>query len=154
VLITHPNRDKPAVRGTRAVVVLLLLASAAVLALITIAGWNVLEGAVPVDVLYILFYLGLAWLAMRWNRGSLPVSAALAVFLLIFAAVAAPGWFEREKAGYAKPLLNSDLLGLLTVLVIPLQLTLVAFAMRGVGQGWNVEVEQRIDHIPASAVVL
>jgi hypothetical protein len=38
--------------------------------------------------------------------------------------------------------------------VIPLQLALVAFAMRGVGQGWNVEVEQRIDHIPASAVIL
>jgi hypothetical protein len=154
VIVTHPNRDKTVVQTTRAVVVVLLLASAGLLTLITAAGWNVLEGAVPVEVAYVALYLGLAWLAGRWNRGSLPVSAGLAVFPLIFAAVAAPGWFEREKTGYTKPLVNSDLLGLLTLLVIPLQVLLVAFALRGLGQGWNVEVEQRLDHIPASAVAL
>ena len=150
VIITHPNRDKPAVQGTRALVVGLLLLSATLVALITVAGWKVLEGAVPVEVAYVALYLLLAYLAVRWNRGALPASAGLAVFLLIFAGVAAPGWFERDKSGYTKPLLSASLLGLLTLLVIPLQLLLVVFAMRGLGEGWNVEVEQRSDRVTGS----
>ncbi len=149
VIITHPNREKPVVQSTRAVVVLLLLASAGLMALITVAGWGVLEGAGPVEIGYILVYLLLAFLAVRWNRGALAIGAALAVFLLIFAAIAASGWFEREKHAYAEPSLNSNLLGLLTLLLIPLQLLFVFFAMRGLGQGWNVELEQRSDDPPA-----
>jgi hypothetical protein len=152
VVITHPNREKAAVQSTRAVVVLLLLASAGLLGLITVAGWGVLEGATPVEIAYIAIYLLLAFLAARWNRGALPVAAALAVFLLIFAAVAASGWFEREKRGYSEPALNSNLLGLLTLLVIPLQLLVIFFTMRGLGQGWNVEVERRGGEPEAHAV--
>jgi hypothetical protein len=33
------------------------------------------------------------------------------------------------------------MLGVLTLLIIPLQILLVAFAMRGFSQAWNVEVE-------------
>jgi hypothetical protein len=145
VVVTHPNREKPRVQTTRAIVVLLLLASAGLIGLITVTGWGVLEGASPVEIFYILVYLVLAFLAARWNRGALPVAGALAVFLLIFAAVAASGWFEREKQGYSEPSLSANLLGLLTLLVIPLQLLLVFFAIRGLGQGWNVELEQRMD---------
>ena len=39
VIITHPNRDKPVVQGTRATVVLLLLASAGLLLINTIGSW-------------------------------------------------------------------------------------------------------------------
>jgi hypothetical protein len=145
VIVTHPNREKPVVQSTRATVVLLLLLSAGLVGLITGAGWGVLEGAAPLELGYILVYLLLAFLTARWNRGALPVSASLAAFLLIFAAVAASGWFEREKRGYAEPSLNSDLLGLLTLLVIPLQILLIVFAIRGFSQGWNVELEQRVD---------
>jgi hypothetical protein len=145
VVITHPNREKPVVQSTRAIVVLLLLASAGLIGLITVGGWGVLEGASPVEIGYMLVYLVLAFLAARWNRGALPVAAALAVFLLIFAAVAASGWFEREKRGYAEPSISANLLGLLTLLVIPLQLLLIFFAMRGLRQGWNVELERRTD---------
>jgi hypothetical protein len=152
VIVTHPNREKPVVQSTRVVVVLLLLLSAALLALITIAGWGVLEGATPVEIAYILVYLVLAFLAARWNRGALPVAAVLAVFLLIFAAVAASGWFEREKHGYSEPALSSDLLGLLTLLVIPLQILVIVFTMRGLGQGWNVELERRMDEPEAQPV--
>jgi hypothetical protein len=144
VIVTHPNREKAVVQSTRATVVLLLVLSAGLVGLITGAGWGVLEGAAPVEIGYILVYLLLAFLAARWNRGALPVSASLAAFLLIFAAVAASGWFEREKRGYAEPSLNSDLLGLLTLLVIPLQILLIVFAMRGFSQGWNVELERRV----------
>ncbi len=92
-------------------------------------------------------YLVLAFYAARWNRGVLPVAAALAVLLLIFAAVAGPAWFARDKTGFAEPGLPSSLLGLLTLLLVPLQILLVAFAMRGFQQGWNVELER---HSPAA----
>jgi hypothetical protein len=143
VIITHPNRDKPVVQATRATVVLLLLASAALVAIVTIGGWSVLEGAVPVQIAYIAVYLAFAFFAARWNRGVLAISPVLAVFLAIFALVAGPSWFDRNKSGFAQPALNAGLLGVLTLLIVPVQILLVAFAMRGFQQGWNVELERR-----------
>ena len=67
----------------------------------TIGGWTVLQGAIPVQIGYILVYVTLAFYAGRWNLGVLPVSAALAVLLGIFALVAGPAWFARDKSGYA-----------------------------------------------------
>jgi presenilin-like A22 family membrane protease len=143
VIITHPNRDKAVVQATRATVVLLLLASAGLVLIVTIGGWSVLQGMLPVQIAYIIVYLTLAFFAARWNRGVLPVSAVLAVLLLIFALVAGPGWFDRDKAGFAQPTIDSGLLGILTLLIVPVQILLVAFAMRGFQQGWNVELERR-----------
>jgi presenilin-like A22 family membrane protease len=143
VIITHPNREKPVVQGTRATVVLLLLVSAALILIITIGGWSVLEGAIPIQIAYILIYLALALWAVRWKPGMLPVAAAFAVLLTIFALVAGPAWFNRDKTGFAQPTINAGLLGLLTLLLVPVQMLLVAFAMRGFSQGWNVELERR-----------
>jgi presenilin-like A22 family membrane protease len=143
VIITHPNREKAVVQATRATVILLLLASAALVLIVTAGGWSVLQGALPIQIGYILVYLTLAFFAARWNRGVLPVAAALAVLLGIFALVAGPGWFARDKTGFAQPAINSGLLGLLTLLIVPVQMLLVAFAMRGFNQGWNVELERR-----------
>jgi lysylphosphatidylglycerol synthetase-like protein (DUF2156 family) len=143
VIITHPNRDKPVVQATRATVVLLLLVSAALVLIVTVGGWSVLEGAIPIQIAYILVYLVFAFYAARWNRGVLPVAAGLAVLLAIFALVAGPAWFDRDKSGFAQPTLNAGLLGLLTLLIVPVQMLLVAFAMRGFQQGWNVELERR-----------
>jgi uncharacterized membrane protein len=149
VVITHPNRDKPVVQATRAAVIVLLLASAAVVLLITVGGSEALEGVGPIAVqgAFIVVYLLLAFYAGRWNRGVLPVASVLAVLLGTFALIAAPGWFERDKAAFAQPMFDSSLLGLLTLLVIPLQILLVVFAMRGFSQGWNVELEL---HDPAA----
>jgi hypothetical protein len=143
VIITHPNRDKPVVQATRATVVVLLLVSAALVLVVTIGGWNMLEGAIPIQIAYVAVYLTFAFYAARWNRGVLPVSAVLAVLLGIFAAVAGPGWFARDKSGFAQPKIDAGLLGLLTLLVVPVQILLVTFAMRGFSQGWNVELERR-----------
>ncbi len=143
VIITHPNRDKPVVQATRAVVVLLFLVSAGLVLIVTVGGWNQLEGAIPVDIAYVLVYLTLAYYAWRWNRGVLPVGAALAVLLGVFAAVAAPGWFNRDGFGYEEPSISASLLGVLTLLIVPMQIALVVFAMRGFQQGWNVELERR-----------
>jgi presenilin-like A22 family membrane protease len=144
VVVTHPNREKPVVQATRATVVLLLLVSAALVLIVTVSGWNVIESAVSIQIAYVAIYLTLAFYAARWNRGVLPVAAVLAVLLGIFALLAGPGWFNRDKSGFAAPdHLNAGLLGVLTLLILPVQMLLVAFAMRGFSQGWNVELERR-----------
>ena len=151
VRIEHPNRDKAASRATKAVVILLLLVSAALVTIVTVGGWDALEGAKPVQIAYILIYLLIAFYVARWNRGVLPVAAALAIVLLIFAAVSAPSWFDRDRTGFADPALDSGLLGLITVLIVPVQALLIAFAMRGFSQEWNVEVERRVEPPPRAA---
>jgi presenilin-like A22 family membrane protease len=143
VIVTHPNRGKPVVQATRATVVLLLLATAGLVLIITVGGWKVLWGAKPIQIGYVLIYLTLAFFAVRWNRGVLPISAVLAVLLAIFALAAGPGWFERDKTGFAQPAISAGVLGTLTLLIVPVQILLIAFAMRGFRQGWNVELEQR-----------
>ena len=142
VAVEHPNRDKASSKATRFVVVLLLLASALLLIVISIGAWDALVGAKALQVLYILLYVGMAFLVARWSRGVLPVAAALAILLFIFALVSVPGWFERDKDGFTDPALASDVIGVLTALLVPLQLLLIAFAMRGFQQAWNVEVER------------
>jgi hypothetical protein len=124
-------------------VLLLLLLSAALIAIITVGGWDKLQGAKAVPVAYVLIYLIFAFYVSRWNRGVLPVASALAIIMIIFAAVAAPAWFERDKDGFDSPALPENLLGLLTLLLIPLQALLIAFAMRGFRQQWNVEAGSR-----------
>jgi hypothetical protein len=143
--IHHPNRDKPEAKQTRAITAVLLLASAVLIAIISIGGWDKLQGAKPVNVFYVLVYLLFAYYVVRWNRGVLPVASALAVILIIFAAVAAPAWFNRDKPGFDSPPLPENLLGLLTLVLIPLSLLLIFFAMRGFQQGWNIEAGSRAD---------
>jgi lysylphosphatidylglycerol synthetase-like protein (DUF2156 family) len=150
VVVTHPNREKPVVQATRATVVLLLLVSAGLVLIVTAGGWQVLQGAWFIQGVYIVVYLVLAFFAARWNRGVLPVAAALAVLLLVFALVAAPFWFDRDKTGFAEPGLNAGLLGVVTFLIVPVQMLLIAFAMRGFNQGWNVELERALDAGPAA----
>src|SRR3954447_23072897 len=142
VIIEHPNRDKAESKSTKAVVLLLLLVSVGLMLIVTIGGWDTLQGAKPVTVGYILVYLIMAFYVGRWNRGVLPVAAALAILLLIFAAVAVPGWFDRDSDGFAQPAIDAGVLGLITALIIPVQVLLIAFAMRAFNQAWNVEVER------------
>ena len=142
IAIDRPNRDKASSKVTRAVVVLLLLASAFLMAVISIGAWDTLVGAKPLQVSYIVLYVGIAVMVLRWSRGVLPLAAALAIVLFIFAVVSVPGWFERDKDGFTDPAIASDIVGLLTALLVPLQLLLIAFAMRGFQQAWNVEVER------------
>jgi hypothetical protein len=145
VRIEHPNRAKAASRATKATVILLLLVSAALVLVVTVGGWDALQGAKALQIAYVVLYLVIAFYVARWNRGVLPVAAALAIVLLIFAAVSGPAWFDRDKTGFDDPALNSGLLGLVTLIIVPVQLLLIAFAMRGFAQEWNVEVERRAD---------
>jgi lysylphosphatidylglycerol synthetase-like protein (DUF2156 family) len=140
-VLVHPNRDKAESKATRAVVVLLLVTSAVLILVVTAGGWSELQGAQIISIGYIIVYLVMAFYVARWNRGVLPVAAALAILFAVVAAVAAPAWFERDKAGFDDPGLDPSMLGLLTAIIVPVQLLLIAFAMRGFQQQWNVEVE-------------
>jgi hypothetical protein len=142
IAVEHPNRAKASSKATRAVVVALLLASALLMLVITIGAWDALVGAKALQVMYIVIYVGIAFLVARWSRGVLPVAAALAIVLFVFALVSVPGWFERDKDGFTDPALAADVVGILVALLVPLQLLLIAFAMRGFQQAWNVEVER------------
>ena len=146
VVIDYPNRDKASSKTTKAVVVLLLLlVTAALMAIVTIGGWDKLQGAKLLQVAYILLFLICAFYIARWRSGLLPVAAALAIILLIFAAVSGPEWFARDKDGFDSPALPESLLGFLTLVLIPLAILLIVFAMRGFQQQWNVEAGSRAD---------
>ena len=117
----------------------------------TLGGWSELQGAKAIQIAYILIYLVLAFFVLRWSSGVLPISAALAIIMLIFAAVSAPGWFERDKDGFATTSIGPDVLGLLCILIAIVQLLLIVAAMYAFRQGWGVEVERRGDGSAAPA---
>ena len=140
-VLVHPNRDKAESKAMRAAVILILLVSAGLIFVITVGGWSQLQGAQLVSFGYIIVYVGMAFFVSRWNRGVLPVAAALAILFAVVAAVAGPAWFDRDKAGFDDPLLDPAILGLLTIILVPVQLLLIVFALRAFQQQWNVEIE-------------
>ena len=140
-VLVHPNRDKTASKTTKAAVILLLLVSAGLVAIVTVGGWDQLQGAQMVSIAYIIIYLTIAYFVGRWNRGTLPVASGLAVLLLVVAAIAGPAWFDRDNTGYEDSTLPAGLLGILTLVIVPVQFLLIVFAMQGFNQKWNVEVE-------------
>jgi hypothetical protein len=152
-VVVHPNRDKASCKLVRVLVVAVLLASVAVMLVLTIGGWSKLEGLKPVNFIWCLLYLIIAVYIWRWARGLLPIAAALAILLLITAVVAGTGlagttWAQRSHIGFAPPQslfggngLTPDTLGFVTILMIPLEALLIIIAMVGFAQGWNVEQE-------------
>lgn len=142
----RPNREKSESKTTRFIVAIVLVISAVLLVVITLGGWERLQspsvGAMTIGwaALYVLFAL----LVLRWNRGILPVSSAMAIVMIIFAAVAAGPWFARAKDGLESPALPEELLGLLTIIVIPVQVLLIVVAMVAFNQAWSVEEERPI----------
>jgi hypothetical protein len=140
-VIVHPNRDKAESKATRAAVLLLLVTSAALILIVMLGGWSQLQGMQIVAIGYVLVYLLMAYFVNKWNRGVLPVAAGMAVLFTVVAAVAGPAWFDRDKEGFVDPALPPSILGMLTIILIPVSILLIAFAMRGFQQQWNVEVE-------------
>jgi hypothetical protein len=145
----RPNRVKAEAKSARALVVFLMLVTAALALVIIIGGWSRLEGVKALTIIYAGLYVLFAFLVARWNRGVLPVAAALSIILAIFAGIAAPAWFDRAKDGLSNPALPPDLLGILCLLLVPLQVILIAVAMVAFNQNWHVEEERPIgDEIP------
>ncbi len=161
-VITYPNREKPQSRVTRLIVIAIMIASVALVLAITIGGWSQLEGMTGVNFAWCAIYLVIAFYVGRWKRGLLPIASALAVLLAAIALIAGSGafgtsWFDRAREGFAAPQslfggsgLNPDTLGVLTLVIAPVQALLVVFAMRAFTQGWNVELETIADGLTAS----
>jgi hypothetical protein len=151
--VIHPNREKSFCKLTRVVVALVLVLSIALMLTVTIGGWTKLQGMKPINFVWCAIYLVMAIYVLRWARGLLPITAALAVLLIAIAAIAGFGvggtsWFDRGHYGYghAGSLfggtgLSAAAIGTLTLLLIPVEALLVVVAMVGFGQGWNVELE-------------
>ena len=143
----RPNREKASSVTTKAVMTLLLLITAGLCLLITIGGLSLLEGGAGmafVCFIYVALYVLLAIRAFQWSRGVLPVSAAFSILLLIFAAVAAPSWYARDKSGFDEAAIPEPLLGTLLVLLIPLQVLVIVVAGIAFNQEWHVEEERPI----------
>jgi hypothetical protein len=140
----RPNREKAESKSAKALVTLLLLLSAGLVLVVTIGGWSRLEGGPILNLPYVIIYVVFAFYVWRWQRGVLPVASALAIILAIFAAISAPAWFDRAKDGLTSPALPEELLGLLTLLIVPLQIILIAVAMVAFNQEWHVEEERPI----------
>ena len=143
----RPNREKAGSVTTKFVIALLLLATALLAAVITIGGWSLLKGGGSmglVCVIYVVLYAFFAFLVARWNRGILPVVAALSTVLAIFCAVGAGSWFARDKSGFDEAALSSSLVGTLVVILGLLQIVVVIAAFYGFSQEWHVEEERPI----------
>jgi len=152
--VIYPNREKSASVATKAIIVLIMLVSVVLMLVVTIGGWSKLQGMKPVNFVWCLAYLIMAYyIWARWARGLLPITAALAILLLIMAVIAGTGlsgtsWFDRDHFGFGAPHtlfggkgLGPDTVGAITVLLIPVQALLIVFAMIGFAQAWNVELE-------------
>jgi hypothetical protein len=143
----RPNREKAGSITTKFVLVLLLAATAVIAALVTITGFSLLTGGGGMGVICMIFallYAFFAFLVARWNRGILPVAAALSTILAIFCATGAESWFSRDKAGFEKALIPVPLIGTLVLILLLLQIVIVAVALYAFNQNWHVEEERPI----------
>ena len=143
----RPNREKTESGTTKLVLVFLLLATAVLAGLITIAGFSILSGGTAMGIVcfvYALLYAFFAFLVARWNRGILPVAAALSMILAIFCAVGADSWFARDKTGFEDAGLPVPVIGLLVIILAVVQIVLIAVAFYGFSQEWHVEEERPI----------
>ncbi len=143
----RPNREKAETITTKFVLALLLAATSAIAFLVTITGFSLMTGGSGMGVvclIYAALYAFFTFLVIRWNRGILPVAAALSMILAILCAVGAESWFARDKAGFEEALLPVTLIGLLVVILAILQLIVVAVSLYAFNQNWHVEEERPI----------
>lgn len=145
----RPNREKTESITTKFVLVLLLAATSALAFLVTITGFSLMTGGGGMGIvclIYAALYAFFAFLVLRWNRGILPVAAALSMILAIFCATGADSWFARDKAGFEDALIPVTLIGLLVIILAILQLILIAVALYAFNQNWHVEEERPIGY--------
>ena len=145
VEIEHPNRKKASSKLARLIVFVLLIASAVLLIIGSLGGWGETQGARGLQIAMILVYLVLAFFLLRWSSGMLPMAAALGIFTGIFALVSAPGWFDRDKEGFATTSIGPDVMGLLCIIIALVQVLLIVASLYAFRQGWGVEVERKAD---------
>jgi len=141
----HPNREKADVVTTKFVIAFLMLATAVIAGIITIAGFSLINGGTAMGIVCMIFailYAFFSFLVVRWSRGILPVAASLSTILAIFCAVGANSWFARDKADFDSALIPVSLIGVLVVIMLIVQIVLVVACFYGFSQDWHVEEER------------
>jgi hypothetical protein len=143
----RPNREKTESQTTRFLAIVLLVVSAVLMLLVTLGGWDVLVGGTTYGIIALVMvavYVLMAVMIWRWSRGALSLTMALSVLFGILCAVGADSWFARDKAYFSEPALSSDLIGLLVLLLIPVQIALLIVCALAFNQEWHVEEERPI----------
>jgi hypothetical protein len=150
-LITYPNREKRSSRLARGAVCTALVVSAGLMLLVTVEGWSKLAGLEPLNFIWALVYLVMAFYVLRWARELLPLAVALGALMFVFTLIvvtsaAGVTWSDRASPVYA-PVhslfggagLAPRALGALTVAITISQGLLMAAAITGFRQAWNIE---------------
>lgn len=143
----RPNRTQSGSQTTRFLAVVLLVASAVLMLIVTLGGWDVLVGGSTYGIMALVMvgvYILLAVMTWLWSRGALSLTMALSVLFGILCAVGIESWFARDKSGFAEPALPADLIGLLVIILIPLQVVLLVTCAIAFNQEWHVEEERPI----------
>jgi hypothetical protein len=152
-VVTYPNRDKRSSRATRTTVAVVLALSALLMLFVTAGGWSKLDGLEPLNIIWCLVYLVMAFYVMRWARELLPIAVGLGALMFVFtliAETAAAGvtWSDRNGPDYA-PVhsifggggLSPSTLNALTIVIALTQALLVTAAIYAFRQAWNIEYE-------------
>ena len=152
-VVTYPNRDKRSSRVTRVAVALVLALSALLMLFVTIGGWSKLAGLEPINIIWCLIYLVMAFYVLRWARELLPIAVGLAALMFAFTviaqtAAAGVSWSDRNGPDYGRVHtlfggagLSPSTLGALTIVIAVTQALLIAVAIYGFRQAWNIEYE-------------
>jgi hypothetical protein len=136
VELDYPNREKAASKLMRVVVILALLVSSALIAYVTVKGWDLMQEAKTLNVVFIIQVL-------RWSRGVLPMAAGIAAFIAIFSGVSITSWYQRDAPGYADAALSADL-GCLTTIIFAVQILGIVVTITAFSQNWQEEVERTV----------
>ncbi len=152
IVVEHPNREKASSKATRVIVVVLILVSALLMLIVQIGGWEVASGMAMLSFMLVAIYLTLAWFIAKWSKGMLPVAAGAAAIVLTNALVAVPSWSNRHAVGFTIDTMSPAVLAAICAVLVPLQILLAFFALRGFRQDWNVEVERLPDGTTRKAV--
>lgn len=139
----YPNRDKAASKVMRLVVIVVLLASSALIAAISIKGWDLMDEAKTLNVAFIVLNVIFIVQVLRWSRGVLPMAAGIATFIAIFAGVSVQSWYERDAVGFNDADLSAQV-GLLTIILFAVQFVVIAATIFALSQNWQEEVERTV----------
>lgn len=143
VELDYPNRDKASSKLMRLVVIVVLLVSSGLILAVTIKGWDLMQEAKTLNVVFVAVNLIFVVQILRWSRGVLPMAAGIAAFIAIFSGVSITSWYERDAAGYAEASLSANL-GFLTTLIFIVQLVVIATTIAAFSQNWQTEVERSV----------
>lgn len=143
--IEWPNREKASSKTMRAVVVLVLGISTAIMLLITVLGWEMFQQARTFQLIFAAINLIFMIQIIRWSRGVLPMAAGMATIIGIFGGVSVSSWWARDSAGYIDASLSGTL-GTLTLLMVIVQVLVIVLAIAAFTQNWQIEVESHHHH--------